>query len=191
MLFEECCSEKCPTEECSPEECPTEECPICLNFLLENTYIKTECSHTFCKKCILTHLILQNNHFCPLCRGGCIPTEQFMSHFDKQLLDEIGIFKITPTILDTGLYILDNMQERYIIDPEVIEMIRSYQITRPQLNYICITLILMTTLICIMINHNHFIKMILIAISICIITNQHSFIHLILFVTSIYIMINM
>jgi hypothetical protein len=172
------------------EELSPEECPICLNIILENTYIKTECSHTFCKKCILTHLIVQNNHFCPLCRGECIPTEQFMSQFDKQILDEIGILKITPTILDTGLYILDNMQERYIIDPEVIDMVRAYPIPLPQFNYICITLILMIILICIMINHNHFIKMIIIAVSICVITNQYSFIHMILFVTSIYIMIN-
>jgi len=42
------------------------ECPICYNNIPKNASIQTNCNHSYCSKCIGTHLTTKTN--CPMCR---------------------------------------------------------------------------------------------------------------------------
>ena len=46
-----------------------EECPICLGPIGKG-HLVTDCGHTFCTRCIITHL--DNSSRCPICRGNII-----------------------------------------------------------------------------------------------------------------------
>jgi len=102
-----------------------EECPICYNNVEKDNYIITNCCHIFCKKCMILHILIGNHDFCPYCRDKCLLEDILVLPIERELLDELGILKITPMMLDTGLFILEHMRyQQYITDPEVIQFIQ-------------------------------------------------------------------
>lgn len=107
-----------------------EECPICFNKLEKDSYIITKCCHIFCKKCIIHHIVIGDNDFCPYCRNNCLSLEDiFILPIENELLDELCILKITPDIMNTGLFILENIRfQQYITDSNIIQLIQDYQI---------------------------------------------------------------
>jgi hypothetical protein len=105
-----------------------EECPICLNMTNTDNYFITSCTHIFCQECILRHIISNNNDFCPLCRDKIESTDINIDSVSEKLLERIGILKITPELLETGLFIFQNMRfQKYIIDPDLIKFVQTYQ----------------------------------------------------------------
>lgn len=105
-----------------------EECPICYNFLEKDNYVITNCCHIFCKKCMIQHILIGNHDFCPYCRDKCLLEDILVLPIENELLDEFGILKITPDILNTGLFVLDNIRfQQYIVDSNLIRFIREYQ----------------------------------------------------------------
>jgi hypothetical protein len=105
-----------------------EECPICLNMTNTDTYFITSCTHIFCQECILRHILSNNNDFCPLCRDKIESTDINIDSVSEKILERIGILKITPELLETGLFILQNMRfQKYITDPDLIGFIQTYQ----------------------------------------------------------------
>jgi hypothetical protein len=103
-----------------------EECPVCFNTLSKTTYIATPCAHIFCKKCILKHIVINENHNCPLCRSECEAKDIFILPFDEEIQAEIGILVVTPEILNTNHYLLDNIRQQYVTNPTIIEMLRTF-----------------------------------------------------------------
>jgi len=105
-----------------------EECPICLNMTDNECYFITKCTHIFCQECILRHILSNNNDFCPLCRDKIESTDIIIDSISEKILERIGILKITPELLETGLFILQNMRfQKYITDPDLIGFIQTYQ----------------------------------------------------------------
>jgi hypothetical protein len=105
-----------------------EECPVCYMKVEMDNYIITNCCHIFCKKCMIQHILIGNHDFCPYCRDKCLLEDILVLPIDDNLLDELGILKITPDIINTGLFILDNIRfQQYIIDSNIIQFIREYQ----------------------------------------------------------------
>ena len=102
-----------------------DDCPICLNEISENEKINTTCNHSFCKKCIFKHTFYHFN--CPLCRSECKLSDITVFPDDENILNEIGIIKITPALLDTGLFILQDMQQEYILDTSLNNRIIKYR----------------------------------------------------------------
>jgi len=105
-----------------------EDCPICFNKVEKDNYIITNCRHIFCKKCMIHHILIGNHNFCPYCRDKCLLEDIIVLPIETTLLDELGIVKITPDIINTELFILDNIRfQEYIINSNIIQFIREYQ----------------------------------------------------------------
>lgn len=105
-----------------------EECPICLNMTNTESYFITKCTHIFCQECIIRHILSNNNEFCPLCRDKIESADIIIDSVSEKILERIGILKITPELLETGLFILQNIKfQKYITDPNLIGFIQAYQ----------------------------------------------------------------
>ena len=106
----------------------TEECPICYDAVKPNEYIVTRCCHLFCQKCIVLHMVIGKNKFCPYCRTKCKINDIITLPITNEELEKMGILKITPDILDSGIIILEHFRyQQYITDPNIISEIRNYQ----------------------------------------------------------------
>jgi hypothetical protein len=105
-----------------------EECPICFNMTNTESYFITKCTHIFCQECIIRHILSNNNEFCPLCRDKIESADIIIDSVSEKILEKIGILKITPELLETGLFILQNIKfQKYITDPNLIGFIQEYQ----------------------------------------------------------------
>ena len=105
-----------------------EECPICFNPLSKTSYIATPCAHIFCKRCILKHIVIDEHHNCPLCRTECMAKDIFLLPFDQEIEDElIGILLLTPELLNTNHYLINDINRQYITNPIAIDILRTYQ----------------------------------------------------------------
>jgi hypothetical protein len=51
-----------------------EDCPICLENIIEENKVKSECNHTFCKTCL--EIALENKDNCPMCRTILQPPKE-------------------------------------------------------------------------------------------------------------------
>jgi len=124
----------------------SEECPICYDTIKPNDYVITKCCHIFCQECIIKHIIIGNNHFCPYCRRECVEKEVFDLPLSSEILERMGILKMTNDILDTGLIILQHLRyQQYITDSNMIQLIREYQFRQQYANkiIICIKFVFM------------------------------------------------
>lgn len=59
------------------------ECSICMNSISTKNVCTTNCNHSFCLSCILTHLNTNTN--CPLCREFIYENESSSSEEEIQL----------------------------------------------------------------------------------------------------------
>lgn len=55
-----------PVESTIDEPIATDSCPICMESIGKTNCVTTECRHTYCLPCFLTHC--KTNNKCPLCR---------------------------------------------------------------------------------------------------------------------------
>jgi len=117
----------------------TEECPVCYDTIKQNDYVITNCCHIFCQECMIRHVIIGRNQFCPYCRAKCKEKELFVLPLSNELLEKMGILKITPDMLDTGLFILENIRyQHFITDYNIIQLIEDYQLRQQNSNKIVI-----------------------------------------------------
>jgi len=106
----------------------TEECPICYENIQKDQYVITNCLHIYCEKCIIQHLIKSNNETCPYCRQECKLDDIIIFPISDKLLEDLGIMKITQSVLDTGLFFIESIKsKKYITDSTMIRFIRDYQ----------------------------------------------------------------
>jgi len=106
----------------------SEECPICYENIQKNQYVITNCLHIFCETCIIQHLIKCNNETCPYCRQECKLDDIIIFPISDKLLKDLGIMKITQSVIDTGLFFIESIKSKnYITDSTVIQIIQDYQ----------------------------------------------------------------
>jgi hypothetical protein len=106
-----------------------EECPVCLSNIAKSDLFITNCAHVFCNNCIIRHIIIYSQS-CPICRSPCTfeyVANQYTDSSISELLHRNGIIKITQSVLDTGLVLLEDtsysMRNRFIWDRDLIQRI--------------------------------------------------------------------
>jgi hypothetical protein len=105
-----------------------EDCPVCFMRLKSNTFTITDCAHIFCQECMIRHVIVGKNEFCPLCREPVYAEDIAVLPISDEILESMGVLRINQPILDTGLILLEHMRfQQYITDPEMIRFIRRTQ----------------------------------------------------------------
>jgi len=105
-----------------------EDCPVCFMRLKSNTFTITDCCHIFCQECMIRHVVVNHNEFCPLCRSPVCAEDIAVLPIADELLEEMGVLRINQTLLDTGLIMLEHTRfQQYITDTEMIRFIRRFQ----------------------------------------------------------------
>uniref|UniRef100_H2ZJE2 Polycomb group RING finger protein 1 n=1 Tax=Ciona savignyi TaxID=51511 RepID=H2ZJE2_CIOSA len=69
-------------------------CALCAGYFIDATTI-SECSHTFCKSCIVKHL--QTKKFCPECSQKVHETQPLMNLRSDRVMQDI-VYKLVPNL---------------------------------------------------------------------------------------------